>query len=175
MPGAAILSKALSSEAPHGDAAGAGPDRAGRETPGDVRFSWSTPVFFDDLDAMGMLHNAHYLRLIERATSAFFEANGWRWRRGAALNPDQHYVVAEQSLRYLEPVRDPGELVIELWVSELGQSSATFAFAVSSADGTHLHARARRVHVKLDPVSLRPAPWTSELRDQLATLVRRPA
>ncbi|MGH9083115.1 MAG: acyl-CoA thioesterase, partial [Acidimicrobiales bacterium] len=74
----------------------------GREGPDQAGFQWRTSVFFDDLDAMGMLHNAGYLVLVERATSAFFEARGWRWEKYPALNPDQFYVVQEQSVQYRE-------------------------------------------------------------------------
>ncbi len=105
-------------------------------------------MFFDDLDAMGMLHNARCLVLLERASSAFSEAGGWRWERDPAVNPDQHYVVREQAIRYLEPVCGPGTVAVEMWVSRLGQTSVTFAFEVRSPDGRRVHATAERVHVK---------------------------
>jgi len=146
---------------------------AARDRPADVperRFVWHTSVFFDDLDAMGMLHNAAYVVLVERAASAFFEAHGWRWEKDPVRNPDQHYVVREQTVRYFEPILGPGEVVVEMWVSRLGQTSASFGFEVRSSG--RVHALVERVHVKLDPVSLRPAPWTDRLRDQLAAVVR---
>jgi acyl-CoA thioester hydrolase len=144
---------------------------SGVEGPARSGFVWGTRVFFDELDAMGMLHNARYLVLIERVSSAFFEANGWQWEPEVALNPDQHYVVREQSVRYLEPVLGPSDLVVEMWVDALGQTSVSLGFEIRSADGAPVHARAQRVHVKLDPVSLRPTPWTQALRAQLATLL----
>lgn len=143
--------------------------QAGISEPG---FTWRSRVFFDDLDAMGMLHNSRYLVLAERANSAFFEASGWRWEADPRLNPDQFYVVREQRVRYLEPIHGPGDVTVEMWVAHLGQTSATYAFAVRSGDRPHMHADIRRVQVKLDPVTLRPAPWTPALRDQLESLVR---
>ncbi len=139
---------------------------------GALGFMFTSHVFFDDLDAMGMLHNSRYTLLAERANSAFFEANGWRWEADPARNPDQFYVVREQWVRYLEPVRGPGDISVEMWVAALGQSSATYAFRVRSADATRVHANLRRVQVKLDPRTLRPAPWTPKLRAQLETLLR---
>jgi len=156
-----------------GSGAGAAPGAsAGHEDQGQPGFAWRTRVVFDDLDAMGMLHNARYLILAERAASAFFEASGWRWERDAALNPDQHYVVREQSVRYLEPVTGPCDIVVQMWADRLGETSAAFGFEVRSADGSRVHARIRRVHVKLDTGSLRPAPWTPRLRKQLQALLR---
>ena len=129
-------------------------------------------MFFDELDAMGMLHNTRYVALLERAFSAFFEASGWRWERDPARNPDQHYVVREQTIRYLEPVRGPGELSVVMWVARLGETSVTFGFEVRSGDGGRLHATAERVHVKLDPQAYRPVPWTARLHSQLTALMR---
>lgn len=142
----------------------ADPERAG--------FVFTARVFFDDLDAMGMLHNSRYALLAERANSAFFEANGWRWEADPADNPDQFYVVREQSIRYLEPVRGPGEVAVEMWVATLGQSSATYAFDIRSTDGHRHHGHVRRVQIKLEPQTLRPTPWTPRLRTQLETLLR---
>lgn len=155
----------------------ASPERAPEETgaggeAGAPGFTFSCHVFFDDLDVMGMLHNSRYALLAERANSAFFEANGWRWEADPARNPDQFYVVREQWIRYLEPVRGPGDIVVEMWVAALGQSSATYAFRVRSIDGMRVHATVRRVQVKLDPQPLRPAPWTPQLRAQLEALLR---
>ncbi|MGH9104597.1 MAG: acyl-CoA thioesterase [Acidimicrobiales bacterium] len=154
--------------APPGDRADAGPDHRGTQSqPG---FVWQTSVFFDDLDAMGMLHNAAYLVLVERATSAFFETHGWHWEKDPAQNPDQYYVVREQSVRYLEPIVGPGDVEVELWVRRLGRTSAAFGFEVRSSG--RVRAVAERVHVKLDPLSLKPAAWTATLRSHLATLVQ---
>jgi acyl-CoA thioester hydrolase len=135
-------------------------------------FSWPTRVFFDELDAMGMLHNARYSLLIERATSAFFESNGWQWERDVAGNPDQHYVVREQSVRFMRPILRPGRVVVSMWVSRLGETSATFSFEIRSPDRRVLHATAERVHVKLDRATLAPAAWTPRLREHLSTLLR---
>lgn len=150
--------------------------RSGTGAAGQIQvqpgFSCRVPVFFDDLDAMGMLHNARYLVLLERASSAFFEASGWRWERDPALNPDQHFVVREQTIRYLEPIRGPGDLTVVMWVARLGETSVTFGFEIRSPDGSGMHASAERVHVKLDLATFRPVPWTPRLRGQLMALAR---
>ncbi len=179
MHGPAVQSPA----SPGARAVAAPPDQAGREAgrPGadaDGKhqvlpgFVWRAQVHFDELDAMGMLHNSRYLVLLERASSAFFEASGWRWERDPALNPDQHYVVREQTIRYLEPVLGPGPVAVEMWVNRLGQTSVTFAFQVRSPDGRRVHATAERVHIKLDPATFRPVAWTPRLRGLLTGLVR---
>jgi acyl-CoA thioester hydrolase len=135
-------------------------------------FVWRARVHFDELDPMGMLHNGRYALLLERASSAFFEANGWRWERDPALNPDAHHVVREQTVWYLAPIRGTTDVVVEMWVERLGATSAAHAFEIRSADGALVHATARRVVVKLDPLTFQPVPWTPRLRGCLGTILR---
>lgn len=142
------------------------------QTDGDrPGFVWHTRVHFDELDAMGMLHNARYALLLERASSAFFESNGWHWARDTVENPDAHHVVREQTVRYETPIAGTSEVEVEMWVDRLGTTSASHGYELRSIDGM-VHATARRVIVKLDPVTYKPVPWTPRLRDSLRSLVR---
>src|SRR6266852_5744805 len=129
----------------------AAPDRDPRS-----RFVHPSPVPFDELDAMAMLHNARYAVHVERATSALFAHLGWRWELNAALNPDQFHVVRE--------------VQVELWVEKLGETSCVYGFQCFSEAG--VHARGRRTVVKLEPASLRPARWTERFREAHAGLRR---
>lgn len=131
-------------------------------------FRWRAPVYFDDLDAMGMLHNAHFAVLLDRAITAFFESHGLRWESQAADNPDQHWAVRHQELEYFAPVTGVGSVEIVLWVSSVGRTSA--AYAVEYRTGDLLHARARRTVVKLGLDGSGPAPWTDRTRAQLAAI-----
>jgi acyl-CoA thioester hydrolase len=46
-----------------------------------------------------------------------------------------------------------------------------YGFKVRSDDGTVVHAEGRRVQVRLDPATLRPAPISAELRDACRPLL----
>ena len=127
-----------------------------------TRFVHPSPVHFDELDAMAMLHNARYAVHVERATSALFAHLGWRWELDAARNPDQFHVVREVQVEFLSPFRGMGFLQVELWVERLGETSCVYGFECSSEAG--VHARGRRTVVKLAPASMRPAPWTARFR-----------
>jgi acyl-CoA thioester hydrolase len=62
------------------------------------------------------------------------------------------------------PVRGTGTVHFHFWVDKLGESSVVYGFRVLSTDGGTVHAEGHRVNVKLDPVTLRPSPWTAEAR-----------
>ncbi|HEU5037638.1 MAG TPA: thioesterase family protein [Nocardioides sp.] len=131
-------------------------------------FRWTAPVYFDDLDAMAMLHNARFAVLLDRAITAFFESLGLCWESNAADNPDQHWAVRHQEFEYFAPVSGVGPLEIVLWISALGSTSATYSVEYRT-DGL-LHARGRRTVVKLDLHGAGPSPWTDRTRAQLGTI-----
>jgi acyl-CoA thioester hydrolase len=131
-------------------------------------FVWRAPVYFDDLDAMGMLHNARYFSLTDRTISAYFESCGRQWESDPRRNPDQHWAVREQQLVYSAPFRGVGVLDVELAVTRLGATSATYRVRFSSQGQEH--ATGSRVVVKIDPDTGRPAAWTSRTRDDLAAI-----
>lgn len=119
-------------------------------------------VHYDDLDAMGMLHNARYPVLVERAISDFWSRHGVTMRDGRPSHPDGAIAVREMSVSYLSPVRESGAVEIRIWVERLGNTSATYRFAVVSLDGHTVHAEGHRVVIKIDLADGRPSPWSPQ-------------
>lgn len=130
-------------------------------------------VHFDDLDAMGILHNARYAVLLERALSTYWSERGFSYANGRATHSDVFHAVAEYSISYHVPVRGTGRVGVHFWIERLGESSATYGFRVLSDDGSTVHAEGRRVNIKLDPVTLRPSPWTPLARE-VASALQKP-
>jgi acyl-CoA thioester hydrolase len=129
------------------------------------------PVHFDDLDAMGIVHNARYAVMLERALSAYWSRHGFTFADGRPTRPDMFLAVAEYAISYKVPVRGTGTIQIHFWIERMGESSVVYAFRVLSADGSTVHAEGRRVNVKVDPRTLRPSPWTDEARAVAAPLM----
>jgi acyl-CoA thioester hydrolase len=126
------------------------------------------PVHFDDLDAMGIVHNARYAVLLERALSAFWARHGFSFSGGVPSRPDVFHAVAEYAISYRLPIRGTGR--VHFWIEEFGTSRAEYGFRFLSEDGDTVYAEGRRVNVKLDPRTLRPSPWTAAAREVAATL-----
>lgn len=129
-------------------------------------------VHFDDLDAMGIVHNARYAIMLERALTAFWAEHGLDFADGRPSSPDMFGAVREFTISYLSPVVGTGEIALHFWIEHLGTTSAVYGFRFLSADRTNIHAEGRRAVVKLDPASLRPAPWTDQTRAIAAGLTR---
>src|SRR5207237_449753 len=99
------------------------------------KFSWLSPVHFDELDPMQMLHNARFPAHVERATVAWYSANGRQWTLDVHQNPDQFHVVRELRIEYLNPLLGPGSMRIDIWVERLGNTSCVYGFLCSSSHG----------------------------------------
>jgi acyl-CoA thioester hydrolase len=140
----------------------------------DVEYGTVVPlvVHFDDLDAMGIVHNARYAVFLERALGTWWSSHGFSLADGRPTNPDVFHAVAEYAIFYRTPVRGTGEVGVHIWLDKMGESSAVYGFRVLSADGKTVHAEGRRVNIKLDPATLRPAPWTAEGRATGSLLLR---
>lgn len=128
-------------------------------------------VYFDDLDALNILHNMRFLLFMERARGELLQSLGFRWQDDLADNPDKYHVVAAHEIEYLAPVRGEGELSVEIWPTHLGTTSLVIAARVLPRHGSTLHARATTRLVRLDPDTNRPAPWSDTFRSRMAPLV----
>jgi acyl-CoA thioester hydrolase len=115
-------------------------------------------VYFDDLDAMGVLHNGRYAVLFERALALYWERAGWGFDPSSPHFADVFFVVREFSITYHLPIAAVGDVQVHLWLEDLGTTSGVYGFRILSPDGSIVHAEGRRVQVKLDPATLRPSP-----------------
>ncbi|MER5788497.1 thioesterase family protein [Streptomyces sp. NPDC001980] len=121
-------------------------------------------VHFDDLDALGMLHNARYPLLVERAWTELWQEHGIRFDGDWAAAGDACNVVRELLISYEAPVTRSGTYAVHLWLERLGTTGLTYGFRFCSPDGATTYARGTRVLVRLDAATLRPAPWSETFR-----------
>lgn len=121
-------------------------------------------VYFDDLDALNILHNVRYVLFMERARGELFQVLGFRWEDDLAHNPDKFHVVAAHEIRYVAPVRGEGELSVELRPIKLGTTSLTIAASVRAKHGDVVYAEGSTRLVRLDEKTFKPCPWSDRFR-----------
>jgi acyl-CoA thioester hydrolase len=136
-----------------------------------IPFRSTQHVYFDDLDALNILHNVRYLVFMERARGELFDALGFHWEDDFGQNPDKYHVVAEHQIRYLAPVRGTGELSIEITPKHLGTTSLVLAAEVRARHGAQVHAAGTTRLVRLDPGAGKPTPWSDRFRAAFEPLV----
>lgn len=123
-----------------------------------MSFTWTSQVYFDELDLNGTLHNSRYAVHVERAQSALFESLGRGWASFDERDADLHYAVRELHVEFLAPFTSPGPLEVTLTADAIGRSSARYGFRCGP------HAHGHRVIVKVDPATGRSAPWSDWYR-----------
>ncbi|WP_409467200.1 acyl-CoA thioesterase [Streptomyces sp. HC307] len=124
----------------------------------------SVHVFFDDLDAFGMVYRGRFAALLERAITGCFTRLGLRLG-----HPDLNIVVRELLLVFERPLKGIGPVDVTFELEKLGRTSAAFAFRFHSGDVTHAHGR--RVIVKVDPRTGAPEAWTQNTRELLERML----
>lgn len=135
-------------------------------------FRTTQRVYFDDLDALNILHNVRFLLFMERARGEWLNALGFRWADDLATNPDKYHVVAAHDVRYREPVRGEGEILVEVTPTHLGTSSLILDTKVRALHGDTVYAECRTRLVRLDPASDRPCTWSERFREAVGPLVK---
>lgn len=122
-------------------------------------------VRWRDLDAFNHVNNSKYLSYLEEARL--------RWMLtvpGMGLDEDVAPVVAASNLNYRRPISWPGDVVIELFVERIGNTSLTIGHRV--VDGTErgvTYCDGQVVMVWIDRTSGRAAPLPAAVRDACAT------
>ncbi|MEU7859606.1 thioesterase family protein [Nonomuraea sp. NPDC049141] len=131
-------------------------------------------VHFDDLDAMGLLHNSRYALLVERAISVYWTELGWNFDPALSAFQDVFMAVREFKITYHTPIVGACEPVVHFWMERLGRTSGVYGFRVLSPDESVVHAEGHRVNVNLDPATFRPTPFSPEIRQAAGLLLREP-
>jgi acyl-CoA thioester hydrolase len=129
-----------------------------------VHFTSKQTVHWDMLDLMGILHNAAYPLLFERARTEFWRSLGF----GRYGDPefDWPYLVARNEVNYRAPITKDEVVDVKVFVEAIGRTSMTIGHEVYREDGV-LSADGRTVLVRIDPTSSKPIPWSDSLRQKL--------
>lgn len=114
--------------------------------------AFRTPITlrWSDMDAFNHVNNACYLTYIEQARIEWLETIGEPWVTDA-YGP----VLAQTLLNYKLPIEYPANIFVELFVTRLGNSSATLGHRIAAVDGT-LHCDGHAVVVWIDRRSGKP-------------------
>lgn len=128
-------------------------------------------VYFDDLDAFYILHNARYLLLFERTLGSFWESVGMGSFEPESAG-DHCHLVRANAIEYLSPVKGTGRVRVRVWIEKLGKTSLTFGFRMMPMNEDIDHARGSRTIVRVDPTDQRPIPWTDAFRQALRAWVK---
>jgi len=130
-------------------------------------------VYFDDLDAFQILHNARYLLLFERTIGSYWAHLGMGSTFDLQKNPDQFHLVRANHVEYHRAVVGVTQVRVRVWVEAMGRTSLTFGFCLLPMDEDVDYATGSRVIVRVEEKTRTSTPWTDGFRAQLAPWVRK--
>ncbi len=94
------------------------------------KLTFTIPIRFRDLDAMGHVNNATFLTYFEEGRKEFFV------QVLKSISPkDFPFILAEVTCRYLRPIELIDQAVREaVWITRIGGKSFTFAYEITRAN-----------------------------------------
>ena len=119
-----------------------------------MRFQGKAHVRWDDLDAFGHVNNATYLTYAQEARSDFLWFNRVRNGFEPMLND---MVVGRTECDYLLPiVLGSFDLRVDMWITNIGNSSFTMEYELISKAGLHARIKTVQVAVSMETKKSRP-------------------
>lgn len=131
------------------------------------RFVYNSEVFFDELDALGILHHTRYMLHLERAQQKFFEHLLGVDDFNVERDEDIYVVVHSLETRFREPFRRPGPITVEYGIERIRSGGVTMDFIIRHPSKPIIYCEGRRTVCKLSAESHQPALWTTPFREAL--------
>jgi acyl-CoA thioester hydrolase len=117
-------------------------------------------VRWGDMDALGHVNNAEYLRYFEQSRIEWLEGHGYAVA-GVGTGP----ILAKASVTYLKPLVYPTEIEIRLYAGAVGNSSYTLlSEIVNGRDATERFSEGEFVTVWVDYAAAKSVPIPDRLR-----------
>jgi len=131
------------------------------------KYRYQSEIFFEEMDAIGLLHHPRYLYHAERAQQNFFQHLLGVKDFNSERDEDIYVVVKSIQLEMKVAVRDPGPIFIDLDLGKIRAGSVVMNFTVLSPDEKITYANGSRTIVKISAKNHQPTIWTDAFRKKL--------
>jgi len=124
-------------------------------------------VRYSEIDAQGVVFNAHYLTYFDTSITEYFRALGYdQYAHSRKTGIDVH--VVKSLIEYKAPVLFDWELEVGARVARIGNSSLTFELAIFRKGGTDALVTGEIVWVYTDQNTHRPVPIPQSILQSIA-------
>ncbi|MET0407749.1 MAG: thioesterase family protein [Hyphomicrobium sp.] len=125
-------------------------------------------VRYSEIDAQGIVFNAHYLTYFDTTLSEYFRALGYDQFADARESGIDFHIV-KSVIEYKAPVRLDWEIDVGARVARIGSSSLTFELAIFLKGANDVLVTGEIVWVNTDQKTHRPVPISKAIRDLIAS------
>lgn len=124
-------------------------------------------VRYSEIDAQGIVFNAHYLTYFDTTLSEYFRALGYDQFADARESGIDFHIV-RSVIEYKAPIRLDWEIEVGARVARIGSSSLTFELAIFLKGANDVLVTGEIVWVNTDQKTHRPVPIAQSIRDLIA-------
>jgi acyl-CoA thioester hydrolase len=126
-------------------------------------FATQIDIRFRDVDAMGHVNNAVFFTYFEEGRKRFF------FDLFKVSNPSAFpFIMAHISCDYLRPIKLSSELLLQMWVKDIGKKSFVLGYKLVDASGQDIiYARGESVQVCYDYIQSKSMEVPEELKHKL--------
>ena len=136
-------------------------------------FTYLSEVYFDELDALGVLHHTRYLLHLERAQQKFFEHLLGVPDFNAERDEDIYVVVHSLETRFRQPLRQPGPIAVDYQIERIRSGGVTMAFTIRHPENGTVYCDGKRTVCKLSATSHQPTAWSAPFSAALDRFQRK--
>jgi acyl-CoA thioester hydrolase len=124
---------------------------------GEFTFFHRLRVRYAEVDAQGVVFNAHYLTYFDVAHTEYMRAAGYDYT-GEVARTGQDFHLVKSVVEYRQPILF--DQLVDVWVrlARVGRTSLTNLFEIHAADADDLLASGETVMVCADMATHRPVP-----------------
>lgn len=135
-------------------------------------------VRYAEIDAQGVVFNAHYLAFFDTAITEYLRALPYDYVLGGDEETGTDYHLVKATVEFKAPIRFDAEIETGVRAAELGRSSVVYALAIFPKGGGNVLSTGEVVWVNTDMKAHRSAPHTAAFlaavtKREGARLVRR--
>ena len=117
-------------------------------------------VRYAEIDAQGVVFNAHYLAFFDTAITEYLRALPYDYGLGGDAASGTDYHIVKATVEYKAPIRFDAEIETGVRAARLGRSSVVYALAIFPKGGDALLTTGEVVWVNTDVKAHRSAPHT---------------
>jgi acyl-CoA thioester hydrolase len=136
---------------------------------GDFWFFWPTRVRYSEIDAQGVVFNAHYLTYFDTAITDYLRALPYNYGLGGDKAAGTDFHLVKSTVEYRAPIRFDQEIEVGVRTGKLGRTSIAFALAIFPKGGGELLSTGEIIWVNTDLKAHKSAP----LPEGLVAAVRK--
>ncbi len=137
----------------------------------DLKFSFQFRVRYSEIDAQGIVFNAHYLTYFDTSITEFFRSIGIEFGGQDVVTLDYDYHLVKSVVEYHAPIYFDEIIDVYVAVARIGNSSLTFQLFVYVADEDQPRSSGEIIWVHANRKTGKSVPVPDDVREKLAPYV----